>query len=176
MGKYSDAARTTPPREFSENIQLAVQSGVDNLQPHVASFETSCKCGGSLFLFSQVQKDDPEFKEYISSPLSVRCSKCDLDSEIFDEKRHGYDGRNGHNDYLESSSVRTEVLCRSCKSPIILARVDFYFNFDESEWDEMSEIADERSCAVAELYDWIQFTVTCPRCSISHSDYGFECA
>jgi hypothetical protein len=56
-------------------------------EPVNAVFTLACPCGNKLFMVSAWFKDDE-----VRAPISVECSECDRDQEIFMSGRHGFDG------------------------------------------------------------------------------------
>jgi hypothetical protein len=71
-------------------------------EPVNVLFELACECGGKRFVVvGQVASSDAgdavDDDAAIASPIEVECGACGVSQQIFDERKHGYDGVQGNN-------------------------------------------------------------------------------
>jgi hypothetical protein len=130
-------------------------------------FALSCRCGANVW---RIVGFAPE-PGLLLCPITLECSGCGADSEIFDVEKHGYDAE------LENGccSRRAEgeagkLSCRECRGHSFSATAIVSYQMDEDDIDADMEPRKQ------DLFDTFGLSVSCAGCGHTEFVCDYECA
>lgn len=169
-------ATTNPPSCLSgfdcTPLPLA-ESGLDLAVDFALTCQSCDAAVFEIFGFPIVAPDPSPYyaiepgQTFFRPPHKLRCVSCDAEADLFDIRTQGYDGvLNGGGSY-ESGTDGEAPIAGHYKVTVAVC-----FN---TEFDELSELAEEANVSVSDLFDWITITGT-PVNGGENIKLSYECA
>ena len=132
-----------------------------------AYFGVSCKCGSNVWKVVGF----PVAPDLLLCPLSLQCSQCGREEELFDIAKHGHDAELGLGCYSRrAEGSPSQVACPQCDGGGFSVRADFSYQFDPDELNE------EERAKVQDIFDVFGVALTCADCGHTSSPCEYECA
>ncbi len=148
---------------------------------NTVSFMLRCPCGfPSIYLLGYcVNVDNASTETGFVGPLSIECSKCSTIAEIFDTRKHGYDGEQGVNTciwvnlHVFKPCYRRRgarhYACPICGVTPLIVSANFHYTDFEDLGPEMRKRAQD-------FFDGFDVVGQCTRCHSVIEITSFECA
>jgi hypothetical protein len=112
--------------------------------------------------------DDPRDEPFLVDPLSLSCPECELISEVFDSRKHGFDGEQGVNTYVVIEGTPVRFACPRCQATRLVMQANFSYQGYESFDGEMAE-------RLEDYFNTFDITGRCTRCAAVIEITWFEC-
>lgn len=105
-----------------------------------AFFTVACPCGErAVHLLGYYVADGRDEDRAITGPLFLACHGCGLVSQLFDSRKHGYDGEQGVNTYIAGEGDPEIIACPKCGEMPLIVHPRFTYQDAASYNDEMHE-------------------------------------
>jgi hypothetical protein len=135
----------------------------------IASFVVGCTCGcPSVYLLGYYITDKKKFSGFVG-PLSIECSACSLVSEVFDTRKHGYDGEQGVNTHYVGEGVPTRFNCPICGVVPMIVSTNFAYS-------DFAKLPSDMRARAQDFFDGFDIVCQCTRCNSVIEVTSFECA
>lgn len=153
------------------------------LPPHLSVFRTwtdhgddvffmvGCPCGHRAvsLLSYYVPVETLDRDKLLIGPLGVECGRCGSISDLFDTRKHGYDGEQAVNTYLVGEGKPDRFDCPQCG----FSRLFLCVGFSYSEPEKLEQTWPGRA---QDFFGGFHLVGQCLRCGSIIEIFSFECA
>jgi hypothetical protein len=136
---------------------------------NTASFIVNCPCGCPSVYLLGYHITNKKNETGVVGPLGIECSMCRMVSEVFDTRKHGYDGEQGVNTYHVGEGTPERFICPVCGAVPMIVNANFHYS-------DFAGLRSDMRTRAQDFFDGFDVVGQCTRCNSVIEITSFECA